>query len=400
MKKLITLIFAVTVLCTTSFAKNFFTSRIFEVKFGADLGLSNNLLSCKDIMKKNLVIDLRKMADECPKSGFDIRGNFDPSLEVNLNIFGLNLGLATGIESYEKFVIGKDLFNFLGYGNSVGQKIDINFNNTTDIFYYTQATVGFNIGKLKIKAQPALFVPVLSIHDSGASFTVLNDSDGNLKVGMNMNMDVYSTVPLKSVDGDIEFESTSNILAGSYGFDLGGSVGFPITDSFLVEGVCRIPVIPGHLRNKATVHGGFVYDMTLTDFENSNNDSKETTVTNESAYYTLNRPLKVGVYASKDLLGTLLNARAGGGLGIQRPFCIGVYCYPEYYAGITLNLINIFKVGLSTEYTNQMFKHQIGTSVNVRLIQLDFGISSQSSSFKKSFEVSGVGAYAYVTIGF
>ena len=369
MKKFITLIFAVTVLCTTSFAKNFFTSRIFEVKFGADLGLSNNLLSCKDIMKKNLVIDLRKMADECPKSGFDIRGNFDPSLEVNLNVFGLNLGLATGIESYEKFVIGKDLFNFLGYGNSVGQKIDINFNNTTDIFYYTQATV-------------------------------LNDADGNLKVEMKMNMDLYSTVPLKSVDGDIEFESTSNILAGSYGFDLGGSVGFPITDSFLVEGVCRIPVIPGHLKNKATINGGFIYDMTLTDFENSNNDSKETTVTNESAYYTLNRPLKVGVYASKDLLGTLLNARAGGGLGIQRPFCIGVYCYPEYYAGITLNLINIFKVGLSTEYTNQMFKHQIGTSVNVRLIQLDFGISSQSSSFKKSFEVSGVGAYAYVTVGF
>ena len=57
-------------------------------------------------------------------------------------------------------------------------------------------------------------------------------------------------------------------------------------------------------------------------------------------------------------------------------------------------------MGLSTEYRDQLFIHQIGATLNVRVLQLDVGISSQSASFKKSFEVSGVGAYAYITMGF
>ena len=400
MKKLITFISAVFILCTTLAAKNFFSDRIFEVKMGADFGISNNLISCKDVLKKDLVIDLHKLADECPKTGLDLRANAEPSLSINLNILGFSFGVSSGLDFYEKLVIGKDLFDFLGYGNSVGQTLDVNFKDTTDVFAYTQASVGFNVGKLKIKAEPAVFVPVLSICDSGASLTVLNNSDGKLKVVMNTNMDVYSSVPLESKDGEIGFESGANILAGSYGFDMGGSVKFALTDTFDIEGTCRIPVIPGHLKNKSVVNGGFTYNMNFTDFEKSEKTEKATTVTNQSAFYALNRPLKVNLYVDKGLLGSLFTARGGAGLGIQRPFCYGAYVYPEYYAGLTLNLIHIFKIGLSTEYTNQLFKHQLGTTVNLRIVQLDLGLSSQSSSFKKSFEVSGFGAYAFVTIGF
>ena len=44
----------------------------------------------------------------------------------------------------------------------------------------------------------------------------------------------------------------------------------------------------------------------------------------------------------------------------------------------------MIKVGVSTQYKDQLFIHQLGTTFNIRLIQLDLGISSQSSSFKKS----------------
>ncbi|MCR4578983.1 MAG: hypothetical protein K5681_01405 [Treponema sp.] len=400
MKKLITFIITVSLLCTALTAKSFFAERFFEVKLGTDIGLSNNLFSCNDILKKDLVIDLRKIADDCSDDGFSIRANFEPRAELNLNIFGLNFGLSSGLEFYEKLNVGKDLFDFLGYGNTIGETLDINIKNSMDVFAFAQADVGFSLGKLKIKASPALFVPIISMCDTGASLTVLNTSDGELNVAMDMSMNVYSSVPLESVNGEVSFESGSNILAGSYGFDLGGLLSYSLTDSLSLEGLFRIPVIPGHLNNKSIVSGGFTYNMLLTDFENSEKNTKETKVKNESSYYTLNRPLKAGLYVSQDLLGTLFNAKVGGGLGIQRPFCEGAYCYPEYYIGLTLNFINIIKVGLSTEYTNQLFKHQLGTTVNVRVAQLDFGISSQSSSFKKSFEVAGFGAYVYMTVGF
>ena len=114
----------------------------------------------------------------------------------------------------------------------------------------------------------------------------------------------------------------------------------------------------------------------------------------------IHRPLKVNAYLDKNLLGTLFNARAGGGFGIRRPFSDDAVFYPEYYLGLTLNLIDMFKIGVSTQYKDQLFIHQLGTTFNLRLIQWDFGISTQSSSFKKSMEVAGLGAYAYVTVGF
>lgn len=402
MKKLAVCIFALSVLCTTSFAKSFFDHRFFEVKVGASADFSNNLFSCNDFFQRDLVIDLRKISDECPEKGFAVRADVNPSLELNLNILNINLGLSTGVDVYEKFELGKDLFDFLGKGNSIGQTLDINFKNSTDIFYYTEAKVGFSLGKIKVLAKPAMFVPLLSIQNSGGNITVINTSDGLLDVNMNVNMDIYSVYSLKSVDGSIAFDTDAlkGSIIGGCGFDVGGTVTYQWSDSFSLDAVCRIPLIPGRLYNKSSVSGGTSYKMNIMDFENSEKKSKEPTVKNEESYLALNRPLKLGLYADKNLLGTLLTARGGVGLGVQRPFCDGAFAYPEYYLGMSLNLLNIVKMGLSTEYRDQLFIHQIGATLNVRVLQLDVGISSQSASFKKSFEVSGVGAYAYITMGF
>ena len=67
MKKIIACLFAVSVLSTAAFSKNFFSQRFFEVKVGTKADFSNNLFGLNDFMQKDLVIDLRKIADECPK---------------------------------------------------------------------------------------------------------------------------------------------------------------------------------------------------------------------------------------------------------------------------------------------------------------------------------------------
>lgn len=404
MKKILACIFAVSVISTAAFSKNWFSQRFFEVKVGADVDFSNNLFALNDFMKKDLVIDLRKIADECPKNGFNIRADVEPSFALNLNILDFNFGLSSGVQMYESMEFSKDLFDFLGYGNSIGQTMNFGFKNDTDVFAFTQVDVGFKLGRLKIKAQPAIFLPIISIRGGGGSVTVLNDDDGNLSVGMNMNMDVYSISELKKADEGsgvtVDPDKLQSTIIDGYGFDIGGGVTYSFTKTFDLEATCRIPILPGRLNYKSNIQGGSDYNVKLTDFNNSEKTDRETTVTNVKETLMINRPMKLDVYADKDLLGSLFNARAGAGFGIRRPFSDAAVFYPEYYLGFTVNLIDIVKVRVSTEYTDQLFKHELGTTLNVRVVQFDIGVSSQSSSFKKSMAVAGLGGYAYLTMGF
>ena len=403
MKKIIACFTAVLVISTAAFSKNFFTQRFFEIKTGVDFDVSNNLFAANEFMKKDLVIDLRKIADECPENGLNLRADAAPRVEMNINVSDFHLGFASGLELYESLNVGKDLFDFLGYGNSIGQTMDFTFTDDTDLFAFSQLTVGFRLGRLQITAQPALFMPIVSVRGGGGSITALNDAEGNFNVGMNLNLDVYSAVELKkNEEGSVSFDTSKieSILTSGYGFDLGGGVALNLTKSLKLDTTCRIPIIPGHLNYKSNVQGGFDYKMKLSDFENAEKTERETTVTNMEDSLAVHRPLKLDVYLNKNFLGSLFNARAGAGFGIRRPFCDAAVFYPEYYLGFGINLIDMIKVGVSTQYKDQLFIHQLGTTFNIRLIQLDLGISSQSSSFKKSLSVGGVGAYAYLTVGF
>ena len=58
------------------------------------------------------------------------------------------------------------------------------------------------------------------------------------------------------------------------------------------------------------------------------------------------------------------------------------------------------KFNVSTQYRDQLFIHQMGGTVNIRLIQVDAGVSVQSANFIKSCQGAGFGAYGYITIGF
>ena len=404
MKKTIACITAVLVISTAAFSKNFFTQRFFEVKTGVDFGVSNNLFAANQYMKKDLVIDLRKIADECPANGFNIRADIAPLYAMNVNVGDIHVGVASGVEMYESMALSKDLFDFLGYGNKIGETMNFSIQNDTDVFAFSQLDVGFKLGKLRITAKPALFLPILSMREGGGSVTLLNDSEGNVNAAINLNVDVYSAVELKKVeDGSgvsFDQEKIESALYRGYGFDLGGGVGLDLTKSLAVDATCRIPIIPGHLNYKANVQGGYDFKMKITDFENPEKTERETTVTNLEETLSICRPLKLDAYVSKSLLAGLFNARAGAGFGIRRPFSDAAVFYPEYYLGFGLNLIDMIKVGVSTEYRDQLFIHQVGTTLNIRLIQIDLGLSSQSTNFKKSLSVAGVGAYAYLTLGF
>jgi len=402
MKKLFACIFAVSVISTAAFSRNFFSQRFFEIKAGTELGVSNNLFTVNELLKKDLIIDLPQLAADCPDNGFNIRAGAKPTWEMNFNIVNVHVGLSAGVELFESMSVGKDLFDFLGNGNSVGDVLNFNLDNDADVFAFSQLDIGIKFGKLKVEVQPAVFLPIMSMRGGGAKATVVNGIDGSLDISMDMNMDVYSITELSVTDNGFSFDTDKLIsaLSKGFGFDFGLGLSWDLTKSFTVGLTSRIPIVPGTLGYKSNIQGGMDYKLKVSDFENPEKTERERTVTNENATLPIHRPLKVNIYADKALLGTLFNARAGVGFGIRRPFTSDAIFYPEYYLGIGLNLINAFKLNVSTEYKDQVFIHQLGTTINLRLVQFDFGISTQSSNFIKSLEVAGLGGYAYVSVGF
>ena len=100
--------------------------------FSFDVDFSNNYFNANDFLVKDLVIDLRKMAKDMPKEGFKLNMNMTPDFFLNLNLKnGVHVGLNFGVESYGNFTISKDLFDFLGYGNDLNEKITLDGKTST-----------------------------------------------------------------------------------------------------------------------------------------------------------------------------------------------------------------------------------------------------------------------------
>ena len=314
MKKIFALIISVTLVCSALSARNFFSGRFFEIKTGANLGASNNLITGNDIFQKELVIDLRKLADDCPDSGMDFIATVNPSMEVALNIARFHLGVNNGAEMYGKFNLGKGLFNFLGYGNQIGETLDMNFTADVDLFVYSQLDVGLDLKKFKLHVKPAVFVPVVSTRGNGGTLSFTNDETGHIHAEAAVNMDVYAPVDIMNTkdiskqimaDGNI---MNSPLLSG-YGFDLGGYLALPLSKSFSIDFDFRIPLLPGTIAKKATMSAKYSYDADVSDISNGTFEQEQPQFSEfEDAEYKIHRPLKASVYADKNLLGTLFNA--------------------------------------------------------------------------------------------
>ena len=388
----------------TIFAESFFAKhRFLELKAGTDVNFSNNLLAANDFMKKDLVIDLRKIAEDCPDEGFTVLAKMSPSVEMNLNIKSLGFGFSTGIEYFQRMDLNKSLFEFLGYGNSIGQSVISELKNNAEVFAYAQLDAGFNFKKLRFHVKPAVFIPVLVINNSGGTVTAVNEADGTVRLHADLNMEVHTPLDFTMEDGQIKIntESLESTLFTGYGFDVTAALSLPFTESFGIGAEARVPLVPGRLNKKYSVTSSFAFESPVLEIANNTYLFNQPVVSNgiEEEMY-INRALKFFAYVDTKLFAKFVEIYAGGGFGLRRPFSEIPIFYPEYKIAVTFNAFSIFKLGIFTQYMDQVFAHGLGMTLNVRLVQLDLGATIQSASFKKSFVGAGAGAYAYVTVGF
>ena len=88
------------------------------------------------------------------------------------------------------------------------------------------------------------------------------------------------------------------------------------------------------------------------------------------------------------------------GCGVRYPCSKRAYFYPQYHAGASISLLRILGASVSTEYINEMFRHEAGMMFNVRALEIDTGVSLVGSDFKNSWRGKGFGAYFTFCFGF
>ena len=411
MKRIFCLLIIAFSLCSTTIAGGFFTNRFFEYKICIPADVSNNSFAISDFLQKNVVIDLKKLADDVPSSGFGVIVATNPNMQVNLKAGPVFVGIESGFDVYSKLGISKSLFELIGYGNEDKDNVDIEGNFFFDSFQYNQVNVGIKFKRFSINVTPGLFFPIATTGGNKISASFSNDKEnGSISFKANALVDTYAITDIQKIikggnNGDIIGE-----FKFSAGFDVGGGFSMPLSNRLTVSATARLPLVPGTLHSKQSIKYDVNYSVNIMDLGTGSGKGIKDATPNfdvnfgaaEATEYKVRRPMFIMGYLDfYPLFGTnLLSLRAGIGVGVRHPFAADAIGYFNYYTGATVNLIDVLKVTASMSYMDRIFKNQIELAINARIIEFDIGASLQSANFLKSWQGAGFGAYVNFAMGF
>lgn len=380
--------------------------RYFEAGSSFDFSLSNNYFNVKDILKKDLVIDLAKIADEMPDKGWLANIDLSPNFFMNLNLKnGVHVGLNTGVEVYSSMNISKDLFDFIGHGNELGETLSFASNLRGDAFFHAGVAVGFNLFGFHLEVTPSVFKPLVHAETSEMTATVKNPETGGLEVRLVSELALYSCIDLDNTD-NLQ-ESILDAIKEGWGFDIESSLEHRIFNTLNGAVYSRIPIVPGKLNYAAKMNMGFSMEMKdILDFSDENvvTETKEPEMTYGTAEYKLHRPLRMGAQVAWRPFGKWFTLGGLIGFGIKEPFTSDWHGYVEYKLSCDVDLYikNWDFLGLHaySSYMNEVFRHSVGLLLNLRVVELNVGVSVAGGSFASSFKGAGAGVYFMSSFGF
>lgn len=425
MKKLILSLALIISLVSASFAESIFAHRFFEIKVDVPVSVSNNIIGLTDVLQKEVVIDLPKIADGLPETGASLRADVAPTVSIGVDIpRGLILGVNLGVDVSAGVGLSKDIFEFLGHGNegkssSFTQKTS---NTFADVFAVAALDGGWNTKNSKLKITGSAF-SALAHFDAGDTYVKVYSQENKSGVQAKVDAKLYSLI-----DYSKGFDDWQAILANmtqNMGFDLGVSYQRDIFRFLTVGGNLRMPLKPSTLNMLSSVSTEYGYELNLDKMLGSKEETEEPEEQEEnlddpaeeeskndgqiikqaqvlSTPYMINRPLKIGVSGSFHPFGSLLTTTGYAGIGVRHPFARDTsetHVYFDYAVSGRLSLWNILSLELSHEYMDEIFKNQVSVAFNIRLVEVDAGVSLQSTSFAQSFTGAGLGAFVTVCVG-
>lgn len=382
--------------------------RLFELGFLMNTNFSNNYFNANEMLVENLVIDLKKMADEMPEKGFNLNANFISNFYMNLNLNnGIHIGSSFGVESYGYLNVSKELFDFLGKGNSMNEKLSFDADLRSDAFFYMDLAVGFDLLGFHLELIPSVFLPLIHATTDNVNGYFENDKNGKISAMASADVLIYSFTDMKPIfDNNFDINKIMDSIKEGWGFDLSSTLEHKIFDSLNGCVYSRIPIVPGQLNysTKMTIKASFDVDK-VSDIINKkfNNDFKISDKVYGRETFNLNRPLRVGTKVSWQPFGKWCTFGGLLGFGIKSPFMADAYGYAEYDLSVGLDFFvkkwNLLGINLSSSYLNEVFCHSVGLMLNFHVVEIDAGVSAVGGSFESSFKGAGLGAYILLAFG-
>ncbi len=411
MKKAIVSFLIQIILCFSVFCGEYLKMprRLFEIGVNAPVGISNNAIGVFDLLKKNLVIDLEKFADDLPKNGLIFDMNASPDFSMNLNLSnGFRFGLKLGVDTYGRTTLSKSLIDFLCKGNDLNETLDFDGGIDADVFAYLDLTFGRDIDELHIEVTPTLFVPVAHVSTVSSTAYLKNAPDGKIEALAQAELKAFSCFNTRPIFDSDCTDSIFDSLKAGFGFDIMISGEQKFLESLIAGGYLRCPIVPGKLGYSTGMNCkvGFEAKSIVSLVSQEEGTSSFSSEMSDFEYgieeYVINRPMRLGMQFAWRPFGAWCSFNGLLGVGINEPFSKygKTTWFMEYDFGCDILLFHILGFNVSSSYYNKIFAQQLGIVLNFRVLEIDLGVSAQGSDFARSFHASGVGAYAAVYIGF
>ena len=371
------------------------------------VGFGNNFLAAKDVLQKTVIIDL----DNLTKGFKTAIGVEIAPVAININWkdrwgFGFDLGVAT---TYGNIEISKNLLQL----NQIHLE---KFGVGAAAFLDVGIPTFFHIRKLKVKLRPAVFLP-LAYAKPGMNYTFKEKADG-FRMAIDYNMFVYAPFSLDFIETGDSFdlsEIPQALNTTTLGFDFNTNLEFPLFP-WLDVGInlYNIPLKPSVLYNYMRMAGELFVDTSTIDFADLANGGKFP----DDIWGYPGSPedflleLEYGMGEEKIMRPFKLISYV-----VYRPFkkhphfllipSLGFSINPVYVQRdsiegglkVCMDLANMFITTLGVNYEDQLWKNSINFVINLKAIEVDFGLIFESQNFIKSWQGAGAGVNFGLKLG-
>ncbi|MBQ9630849.1 MAG: hypothetical protein IJR49_04610 [Treponema sp.] len=377
--------------------------RYLEIGLSPSVFAGNNGVTFSDVFVENVLIDLPTLAENTGGKGL----NFDflftlPNFFMSVNLKKTNIRIKTSFGLDGKMTLGLSpaLIDVLANGNEERgeEEFDLSPKTKLDLFAYMDIEAQFKVKKLSISVTPSIFFPIIYIDPNSIRLTAGNRIDGTFWFeGKVKDAVAYTCVDIQQA---LNRNFTVADIFKGIGFDLGASVSYPIFESLNIGGYARIPIVPGRLKYEASLGDQiFKGEFRVGDQSGKAPDMPDLNkLTSSVANKQIIRPLRFGASLLYKPFGNWLWIDAFIGAGAELPFDKNWYC--EYRVAATANVYNIVTLSLATQYMRNLFMHEIGITLNARLLEIQTAVSATGSNFKQSFKGTGVGVRFAAIVGF
>ena len=319
-------------------------------------------------------------------------------LSININIrdewgFGLDIAhlSVTGALNLPQNVLNLgDGENLFGVGGAAFMEFGI------PVFFHTH---GF-----RVNVRPAAYLPLIHLRP-GITYT-----RSRHRIDVSYDMRVFSAFDLEGMFGDNGdadimgniMENPAGFVMNGLGYDISLGVEYPLFPWLSVGvNIVNIPLFPGRLDYYMRLQGNAFFDSSYIDLGGLFDDNGDILdgvfdITTEDASFGANagrrilRPFTMLFYANYFPVGTPTIVIIPS-LGFSINQLHARIASLEGGVSARFDLANILITTFGINYNDRMWRNSFDLALNLRALEIGFGIAMQSPRFVGSFRGQGVG---------